>query len=255
MNESPSTLHPVLLAEGLSKSYRMGSGKLEVLRDVSLELHVGEVAALMGSSGSGKSTLLQLLGLMDRCDRGSVLLRGRRVDNRGAGASARIRATEIGFVFQQFQLIQELSALENVLLPRRIARGMSWFSARGEEKRKATQLLTDVGLGARLKHKPNQLSGGEQQRVAIARALISMPPVLLADEPTGNLDRKTGDEVLELLMRMARERGTAILLATHDQSIAGSCERILQLKDGRLVLPENESAVSDGKAAESNEPA
>jgi len=237
MNDSSSTMHPVLLAKNLSKSYRMGSGKLEVLRDVSMELHVGEVAALMGSSGSGKSTLLQLLGLMDSCDQGSVLLRGRRIDGRSAGASARIRATEIGFVFQQFQLIQELSALENVLLPRRIARGMSWFSVRGEEKRKAAQLLTDVGLGARLKHRPNQLSGGEQQRVAIARALISMPPVLLADEPTGNLDRQTGDEVLELLLRMARERGTAILLATHDQAIADSCERILRLEDGCLVTP------------------
>lgn len=237
MSDSTTDPHPVLLAQNLRKSYRMGSSRLQVLDDVSLELHSGEVAALMGSSGSGKSTLLQLLGLMDTCDSGSILLRGRRIDGRSAGASARIRATEIGFVFQQFQLIQELSALENVLLPRRIARGMSWLSARGEERRKAKQLLTDVGLGARLRHRPNQLSGGEQQRVAIARALVSMPPLLLADEPTGNLDRQTGSEVLELLLRMARERGTAILLATHDPAIAESCEQRFQLEDGVLVTP------------------
>jgi ABC-type lipoprotein export system ATPase subunit len=237
MSDITANPHPVLLAQNLRKSYRMGSSSLQVLNDVSLELHSGEVAALMGSSGSGKSTLLQLLGLMDSCDSGSILLRGRRIDGRGAGASARIRATEIGFVFQQFQLIQELSALENVLLPRRIARGMSWLSARGEERRKAKQLLTDVGLGARLRHRPNQLSGGEQQRVAIARALVSMPPLLLADEPTGNLDRQTGSEVLELLLRMARERGTAILLATHDPAIAEACEQRFQLEDGVLVTP------------------
>jgi len=237
MNNSTSALHPVLLATDLRKSYRVGSSRLEVLRGVSLALHSGEVAALMGSSGSGKSTLLQLLGLMDHCDSGSILLRGRRIDQRSAGASARIRASEIGFVFQQFQLIHELSALENVLLPRRIARGLSWFSARGEEKRKAKQLLIDVGLGARLRHRPNQLSGGEQQRVAIARALISSPPLLLADEPTGNLDRQTGSEVLHLLLQMARERGTAILLATHDPAIAASCEQQFQLDDGALVTP------------------
>ena len=237
MNDSTSALHPVLLAKVLRKSYRVGSSRLEVLRGVSLALHSGQVAALMGSSGSGKSTLLQLLGLMDHSDSGSILLRGRRIDHRSAGASARIRASEIGFVFQQFQLIHELSALENVLLPRRIARGLSWFSARGEEKRKAKQLLIDVGLGARLRHRPNQLSGGEQQRVAIARALISSPPLLLADEPTGNLDRQTGSEVLQLLLKMARERGAAILLATHDPAIAASCEQQFQLEDGALVTP------------------
>ena len=237
MSDSTINPHPVLLAQNLRKSYRMGSSSLQVLDNVSLELHSGEVAALMGSSGSGKSTLLQLLGLMDSCDSGSILLRGRRINGRSAGASARIRATEIGFVFQQFQLIQELSALENVLLPRRIARGMSWWSARGEERRKAKQLLNDVGLGARLRHRPNQLSGGEQQRVAIARALVSLPPLVLADEPTGNLDRQTGTEVLQLLLRMARERGTAILLATHDPAIADCCEQRFQLKDGVLVNP------------------
>jgi predicted ABC-type transport system involved in lysophospholipase L1 biosynthesis ATPase subunit len=245
MSDPATNTTPVLLAEDLRKSYRIGSSRLEVLAGIRMELHAGEVTALMGSSGSGKSTLLQLLGLMDRADGGRVLLRGRRIDNRGAGASARIRACELGFVVQQFQLIQELSALENVLLPRRIARGLSWFSARGEEKAKAARLLADVGLGERLRHRPNQLSGGEQQRVAIARALVSMPPVLLADEPTGTLDRHTGEEVLELLLRLARERGSAMLLATHDPAIAAACDRILCLEDGRLVEPQAETSCED----------
>ncbi|MGB0954268.1 MAG: ABC transporter ATP-binding protein, partial [Planctomycetota bacterium] len=225
----------VLTASGLKKAYRMGSSKLQVLHGVGLELHTGEVTALMGSSGSGKSTLLQLLGLMDRADEGQVHLRGRAIHALGQGASAKVRAQEIGFVFQQFQLLQELSALENVLLPRRIARGASWFANRHKEKRRAADLLGEVGLGQRMKHRPHQLSGGEQQRVAIARALVSAPPVLLADEPTGNLDRRTGEEVLGMLLDLARDRGTAMLLATHDEEVASSSDRRLQLQDGLLV--------------------
>jgi ABC-type lipoprotein export system ATPase subunit len=235
MNKPESPSVPVLSAEGVFKSYRMGSSLLEVLRGVDIELHTGEVTALMGSSGSGKSTLLQLLGLMDRLDQGKIILRGRPIQKLGASASAKIRANELGFVFQQFQLIQELSALENVLLPRRITRGFSWFANRQKERRRGAEVLREVGLGNRLKHRPSQLSGGEQQRVAIARALISEPPVLLADEPTGNLDRQTGEEVLELLLRLARERGTAMLLATHDERIADACDRIIHLEDGRLA--------------------
>ncbi|MDA0668195.1 MAG: ABC transporter ATP-binding protein [Planctomycetota bacterium] len=235
MNNPESPPVPVLSAAGVFKSYRMGSSLLEVLRGVDIELHTGEVTALMGSSGSGKSTLLQLLGLMDRLDQGKIALRGRPIQKLGSGASAKIRATELGFVFQQFQLIQELSALENVLLPRRIARGLSWFANRQKERRRGAEVLREVGLGDRMKHRPNQLSGGEQQRVAIARALISAPPVLLADEPTGNLDRQTGEDVLELLLRLARERGTAMLLATHDERIAEACDRIIYLEDGRLA--------------------
>ncbi|MHC4380770.1 MAG: ABC transporter ATP-binding protein [Planctomycetota bacterium] len=234
MNETPDN-HAVLSATGLRKHYRMGSGSLEVLKGVDIELHTGEVTALMGSSGSGKSTLLQLLGLMDGVDAGDIQLRGRPIHRLGASGSARIRATELGFVFQQFQLIKELSALENVLLPRRIARGMSWFANRQKERRRGMDVLEEVGLGARMRHRPNQLSGGEQQRVAIARALVSAPPVLLADEPTGNLDRQTGAEVLELLLRLARERGTAMLLATHDERIAEACDRVLHLRDGALA--------------------
>lgn len=235
MNDLETSPVPVLSAEDVFKSYRMGSGSLEVLRGVSIELHTGEVTALMGSSGSGKSTLLQLLGLMDHLDKGRIALRGRPIQKLGAGASAKVRANELGFVFQQFQLIQELSALENVLLPRRIARGFSWFANRQKERRRGAEVLQEVGLGDRLRHRPNQLSGGEQQRVAIARALISAPPVLLADEPTGNLDRQTGEDVLELLLRLARERGTAMLLATHDERIAEACDRIIYLEDGQLA--------------------
>lgn len=235
MNNPETALVPVLNAENVFKSYRMGSGTLEVLRGVSMELHTGEVTALMGSSGSGKSTLLQLLGLMDRLDKGKIALRGRPIQQLGAGASAKVRATELGFVFQQFQLIHELSALENVLLPRRIARGLSWFANRQKERRRGAEVLGEVGLAHRMKHRPHQLSGGEQQRVAIARALISAPPVLLADEPTGNLDRQTGEDVLELLLRLARERGTAMLLATHDERIAEACDRIIHLEDGQLA--------------------
>lgn len=234
MND-PEDTQAVLRATGLHKNYRMGSGSLAVLKGVDIALHTGQVTALMGSSGSGKSTLLQLLGLMDGADRGSILLRGRPIHALGASASARVRATELGFVFQQFQLIKELTALENVLLPRRIARGMSWFANRKEERRRGAQVLEEVGLGSRLRHRPNQLSGGEQQRVAIARALVSAPPVLMADEPTGNLDRKTGAEVLDLLLELARDRGTAMLLATHDERIAEACDRVLHLRDGILV--------------------
>jgi predicted ABC-type transport system involved in lysophospholipase L1 biosynthesis ATPase subunit len=232
---APAASTAILQAQGLRKRYRVGSGWLEVLRGVDLELHVGEVVALTGTSGSGKSTLLHLLGLMDRADQGEILLRGRPIHRLRQQAAARLRAGSLGFVFQQFQLLEELSALENVLLPRRIACGRSWRARRHEERQAAARLLGEVGLGERLKHRPMQLSGGEQQRVALARALVSSPPVLFADEPTGNLDRRTGEEVLELLLGMARERGTAVLLATHDLNIAGRCDQRLHLRDGAMA--------------------
>lgn len=224
----------VLQTEGLRKSYRMGVSKLEVLRGVSMALRRGEVCALMGSSGSGKSTLLNLLGLLDRPDGGKLWMDGREVQNLGNAAASRLRAARIGFVFQQFQLLPELNALENVLMPRRLAAG-GWWRRRNAERNTARLALQRVGLAERLTHKPAQLSGGEQQRVAIARALVSRPRVLLADEPTGNLDRKTSDEVLELLLRLGREEGAAVLLATHDASVAERCDRILAMHDGLLV--------------------
>ncbi len=224
----------VLQADGLCKTYRMGGAVLEVLRGASLSLRSGEVVALRGSSGSGKSTLLHLLGLLDRTDAGEVAVQGRATSALGQAARARLRASTIGFVFQQFHLLPELSAIENVLVPRRLACGMSWFGQRGAERARAAELLATVGLADRAKHRPNQLSGGEQQRVAIARALISEPAALLADEPTGNLDHRTGEEVLDLLLELSQEKGAAVLLATHDRGIAGRCDRLLHLEDGRI---------------------
>lgn len=227
--------YPAVEAQELSKTYRLGSDRLQVLNGVSLSLEQGETCALMGASGSGKSTLLQLLGLMDRADEGEIFLAGEAVHRLGAVKSARVRAASIGFVFQQFQLLHELSALQNVLLPRRLAHGWSWWSQRRAEKARAVDALRAVGLEDRRRHRPSQLSGGEQQRVAIARALVSKPPLLLADEPTGNLDRRTGEEVLDLLLSLAREKGTAVLLATHDPEVAARCDRTLQLEDGKLL--------------------
>ena len=226
---------PALTATDLRKSFRIGTDRLQVLHGVSVELRAGEAVALMGASGSGKSTLLQLLGLMDRADAGTIAIAGEPVDQlRGARAAA-VRAEKVGFVFQQFQLLHELSALQNVLLPRRLACGMSWWSRRGEERARATRMLAAVGLADRVRHRPAQLSGGEQQRVAIARALVSEPPLLLADEPTGNLDRGTGEEILALLLSLAREQDAAVLLATHDHDVAAACDRLVRLEDGRLA--------------------
>ncbi|HEX9793190.1 MAG TPA: ABC transporter ATP-binding protein [Planctomycetota bacterium] len=228
---------PMLAAAELHKSYRMGAGKLDVLRGIDIELRSGEVCALMGSSGSGKSTLLHLLGLLDRPDRGEVRVGGQPTSRLSAAARARLRADRIGFVFQQFHLLPELGALENVLMPRRIAHGFSWWGQRRAERERARAALESVGMQHRLGNRPAQLSGGEQQRVAIARALVGSPALLLADEPTGNLDSQTGDEVLALLLDLAREHGTAVLLATHDPLVAAHCDRILQLADGRFVAP------------------
>jgi lipoprotein-releasing system ATP-binding protein len=231
MNDAAPT---VLAAEGLHKGYRMGAAELQVLRGASVDLAPGEVVALRGASGSGKSTLLHLLGLLDRPDRGEVRVDGRPTRALGQAARARLRAARVGFVFQQFHLLPELSALENVLVPRRLACGLSWFGRRGAERQAASALLERVGLGGRLGHRPHQLSGGEQQRVAIARALIGDPAVLLADEPTGNLDRHSGEEVLALLLELARGREAAVLLATHDPEGAARCDRHLELVDGEV---------------------
>lgn len=233
-SDTTNTSGPLLRATGITKSYKMGRGTLQVLKGLDFELQIGEVCAIMGSSGSGKSTLLQILGLMDRCDSGSIQLNGKDIAQLNSKKSALLRAEQLGFVFQQFHLIHELNALENVLLPRRVSCGMSWFSRRNGEYHAARQLLNEVGLGERITHRPNQLSGGEQQRVAIARALISAPPLILADEPTGNLDSETGERILDLLLTMARERNTSVLLATHDSSVAAKCDRTIHISDGLI---------------------
>ncbi len=234
-SDTTNSSTPLLRATGLSKSYKMGRGSLQVLQSLDFELQRAEVCAVMGSSGSGKSTLLQILGLMDSCDSGSIEFNAKEISKLSAKKSAMLRAEQLGFVFQQFHLIHELSALENVLLPRRVACGLSWFSKRQAEYHAARQLLHEVGLEERMTHRPSQLSGGEQQRVAIARALISSPPLILADEPTGNLDSETGGRILELLLKMARERSTSVLLATHDSAVAAMCDRTIHLSDGQIV--------------------
>ncbi len=225
------------MARDLCKSYRVGTGKLQVLRGASMDLYRGQICALMGTSGSGKSTLLNLLGLLDRPDSGKLWIHQKEVQNLGQAAAARLRAAGLGFVFQQFQLLPELSALENVLMPRRLA-ARGWFARRREERQRAKDALERVGLADRMRHKPSQLSGGEQQRVGIARALVSEPAVLLADEPTGNLDRKTGAEILDLLLRLGREGSAAVLLATHDPAVAERCDRTLFIHDGAILTQE-----------------
>jgi len=224
---------PILSAQKLSKGFSIGGETLQVLGGASIELQSGEAVALMGASGTGKSTLLHLLGLLDKPDQGTILLDGREVQGLSQAASSRVRAEKIGFVFQQFQLLPELNALENVLMPRRLVKAR-WWPRRKKERLRALTMLEKVGLSHRLAHKPNEMSGGEQQRVAIARALISSPKLLLADEPTGNLDRQTGIEVLQLLLDLASQEKSAVLLATHNESVASQCSRTLRLHGGRL---------------------
>ncbi|HNR72206.1 MAG TPA: ABC transporter ATP-binding protein [Verrucomicrobiota bacterium] len=221
---------PLLRARGLHKTYTLGRRSLEVLRGVDLELRRGEFLALQGASGAGKSTLLHLLGGLDTPTRGEIELAGRNLAALRPRDLARLRRQEVGFIFQAYHLLPELDALENVCLPARMARvPAAQAAARGRE------LLARVGLAARLEHKPYELSGGEQQRVAIARALINQPPLLLADEPTGNLDSRTGGEIIELLCALRNEQQTTLIMATHDPRVAARAPRIVELVDGRIA--------------------
>ncbi len=213
---------------GVSRIYGSNGTQIHAVRDVDLTVEQGELLAIVGPSGSGKTTLLQLLGAMDRPTGGEVLLEGRDLARLGDGQLAKIRLQTVGFVFQQFNLIPTLSAAQNVevaLAPRRMR---AWA-----RRKRAAELLESVGLAARANHLPAQLSGGEQQRVAIARALANDPTLLLADEPTGNLDSKTGEEIVALLRSIAAERGTTVVIVTHDEKIASRADRIVRMKDGR----------------------
>jgi putative ABC transport system ATP-binding protein len=202
---------------------------VSALRGVSLRIDEGEFAAILGPSGSGKSTLMHLLGCLDRPTTGLLRIGGRDVAGLSETELAELRNTAIGFVFQSFHLLARTSARENVALPL-IYKGVP----RAERRRRATEALATVGLGHRLDHRPSQLSGGEQQRVAIARALVGEPQVVLADEPTGNLDTKTGDEVMELLERLNGERGVAIVLVTHEPEVAARARRQIHVRDGHV---------------------
>jgi len=233
----PPAAPPALLAvRGLRKAYRSGDRTLEVLRGIDFDLAEGEFVSVIGQSGSGKSTLLHLMGLLDGADAGSVHLAGRRVDDLPARERDRLRNTRIGMVFQAYHLLPELSALENVLAPLLVRHGIfAWLAERAAARRRATELLERFGLGERLHHKPRQLSGGEMQRVAIARALVGGPRLLLADEPTGNLDAETGAGILEVLTALNRSEGLSIVLVTHDASIADRADRIVRLAAGRVA--------------------
>jgi lipoprotein-releasing system ATP-binding protein len=235
-----STAFPIeqsalLSVRGLRKHYRSGDRTLEVLRGVDFDLAVGEFVSVVGQSGSGKSTLLHLMGLLDGADAGSVHLAGRRMDELPGRERDRLRNREIGMVFQAYHLLPELTALENVLSPLMVRHGVfAWLKARSEAKRRASELLTRFGLGERLHHKPRQLSGGEMQRVAIARALVGGPRLLLADEPTGNLDAESGAGILDVLAALNRSEGLSIVLVTHDASIAERADRIVRLVAGHV---------------------
>jgi lipoprotein-releasing system ATP-binding protein len=233
---SPALAPPVLLSvRGLRKRYRSGDRTLEVLRGVDFDLAPGEFVSVIGQSGSGKSTLLHLMGLLDGADSGSVHLEGRRVDDLPGRERDRLRNSDLGMVFQAYHLLPELTALENVLAPLMVRHGVwAWLRERGEARRRATDLLERFGLGERLHHKPRQLSGGEMQRVAIARALVGGPRLLLADEPTGNLDAESGAGILDVLVALNRSEGLSIVLVTHDASIARRADRIVRLVAGRV---------------------
>jgi lipoprotein-releasing system ATP-binding protein len=220
----------VLELRGVSRSFRQGSGRLEVLRQVSLAVAPGEIVALIGPSGAGKSTLLQISGLLEPPTSGEILIKGEPAGRLSDARRTELRRTAIGFVYQYHHLLPEFSAAENVILPQMIA-GLSRSKARG----RALELLAMVGLSQRAEHRPAQLSGGEQQRVAIARALANGPALLLADEPTGNLDHTTADGVFSMLVKLVRAVGLGALVATHNLALADQMDRILALDDGRLA--------------------
>ncbi len=232
---SNSAFAPLLAATSLHKTYRKGADEVPVLKGVDLSLNKGELVSIIGQSGSGKSTLLHLLGTLDRPDQGQIVFEGHRIDNLPAAGRDILRNRHIGLIFQFYHLLPELTTLENVLAPVMIRHSVwSYWAKRREYRERAKGLLDTVGLGHRLTHKPRELSGGEMQRTAIARALIAEPKLLLADEPTGNLDRQTGEEILTVLRRLNTERGLSIVMVTHDPAIAAGADRTVNLVEGRV---------------------
>jgi putative ABC transport system ATP-binding protein len=221
----------IVEVRGLTRVIRNGDRSVEILRGINLSIGKGEVVAIMGASGSGKSTLLGLLAGLDTPTSGDVLLSGTSISYMPEDKLAQIRGRQIGFVFQSYQLIPTLTALENVLLPYEL----NGNGAEREGIARANDLLGSVGLADRMHHYPVQLSGGEQQRVALARAFVAQPPIVLADEPTGNLDTANGEHVLKLLLALNREQGTTLILVTHDAAIAHHASRIVTMRDGLIV--------------------
>jgi len=222
------TTVPIVQAIGLTHTVTTGSRSLTILEDVSVDIHNGESVAVVGASGSGKTTLLALLAGLDVPSSGRVLSDGKDLSGLDEDGRARIRRDHIGFVFQSFQLLPALTALENVMLPLELG-------GEADARRRAREILDRVGLGDRVEHYPRQLSGGEQQRVAIARAFVVQPKVVFADEPTGNLDAVTGEQIVSQMFELNRERGTTLVLVTHDERLAGRCQRRIELAAGRVV--------------------
>ena len=219
----------IISVRGLRKTYRIGEERVHALRGLDLDIRRNEFVAIMGASGSGKSTLMNILGCLDRPTAGGYMLNRRPTHKLGAAELAAVRNKEIGFVFQSFELLNRASALKNVTLPLLYSK-TSWLGAR----KQAQEALERVGLGDRIHHRPNQLSGGQRQRVAIARALVNNPAIILADEPTGNLDSRTGEDIMRLFDEL-HEAGQTIVIVTHEEDIAGRAERIVRLRDGRVL--------------------
>jgi lipoprotein-releasing system ATP-binding protein len=228
---------PLLAARGLEKSYRKGKLVVPVLQGVDFQIQSGGFTAVAGQSGCGKSTLLHLLGTLDAPDAGEIQFEGQRIDNLAPRSRDTLRNQQFGMIFQFYHLLPELSTLENVLAPIMIRYGVfSYWRHQREHAERAKALLDLVGLGHRLTHKPRELSGGEMQRTAIARALIAQPKLLLADEPTGNLDQKTGGEILTLLKKLNREQSLTIVMVTHDQAIARQADNTVRLVEGKVAV-------------------
>jgi putative ABC transport system ATP-binding protein len=213
--------------ENITKTYAMGKRDLTVLKGINIHIKKGELVAIMGPSGSGKSTMLNLVGCLDKPTSGNYYLEGKEVSRLSGGELAHVRGQKIGFIFQTFNLLSKLTALSNVEL------GMIY--AGGVDRKKAREALSKVGLGERMSHRPIELSGGEQQRVAIARAIVKNPTLFLADEPTGQLDSRSGEEVISILTSLHAEHGITLIMVTHDINIARHCQRIIPLKDGEVV--------------------
>lgn len=228
----------VLEAQDLVKVYTLGEEKIYALNHVDLKIHSGEFLAVMGPSGSGKSTLMHLLGLLDTPDSGDVLLEGQSTRTLNDDTLTGLRRDKLGFIFQSFELIPTLSAAENILLPAEVS------GRRSEVAPRLEALAKQLSIADRLQHRPNQLSGGQRQRVAITRALINDPAVILADEPTGNLDTKTGEEVLQLLRNGVDTEGWTVVMVTHDLQAAGYADRIIRLKDGQITRETQSNAVA-----------
>ena len=230
-------MEDIILLENIQKTYLIGDIKVPVLKGVSLTVARGELVALMGASGSGKSTLMNILGCLDRPDSGRYWLDGEETSRLTADQRAMVRNRKLGFVFQSFNLLPRTSALDNVAMPLTYTAG---HLSEREARRRAAQMLARVGLQERMDHEPSQLSGGQQQRVAIARALINQPPVLFADEPTGNLDSSTSKEVLEMFRELNQKEGITIIMVTHDAYVAAYAQRTIRIHDGLIVdrLPE-----------------